>query len=293
MYKAITNYLCCPKCRAKLSLRVDNENEEDVLEGVLSCENGHSFRVSQGVADFNSEEQGFINQWESMGEEQNFEEIDREMDMKNPGEMSQRREMVLGAIADTISGQDCKVVLDIASGRGLMLAELVKTLDADVHIISIDLSKFVLKYDYRKFKEIAPDRKISYLACDATRLPLKDSVIDAAVTYAGFSNMFGCAGEALREAYRAIKPGGVLVDSYVVIAEKSQGFEALHRVCTEQNISGAEDFFLHDGIARHHEELFSAVKCNVVFEGIGVDNGMDLLPYQGEWYAEQVFVSSK
>lgn len=293
MYKAIINYLCCPKCRTNLALRVETENEDDVLEGTLTCECGHIYRINRGVADFNSEEQGFANQWEAMSEEQSFEELDRDMDAKNPTEIIQRREMVLSAIVGAVSDRNCKVVLDIASGRGLLLTELAKQLSDDVHIISIDLSAFVLKYDYQKFKKIAPNKKISYLACDATNLPIKDRVVDAATTYCGFSNMIGCADQAMQDAHRVIKPGGVLVDSFVVIEKESQGYEILHRVCTEQSITGAECFFLHDGLAKRHGDLFSAVKCNTVFEGIGVGNGMDLLPYDGEWYAEQVFISEK
>jgi len=293
MYKAIVNYLCCPKCRTSLTLRVEVENEDDVLEGALTCACGHVYRISRGVADFNSKEQGFANQWEAMDEEQRFEELDRDMDKKNPIEVIQRRELVLGTIADAAANHNCKIILDIASGRGLLLTELAKRLSDDVHIISIDLSAFVLKYDYQKFKRISPNKKISYLACDATNLPLKDNIIDAATTYGGFSNMLGCAGEALQDSHRVIKPGGILVDSYVVIEKKSQGYEILRKVCAEQNITGAESFFLHNGLAKYHGDLFSAVECNTVFEGAGVGNGMDLLPYDGEWYAEQVFVSEK
>lgn len=293
MYKAIVDHLCCPKCRSNLNLRVEIENEDEVLDGALVCENGHTFCITQGVADFNSEEQGFANQWESMSEEQSFEDLDRDMDTKNPTEITQRREMVLDAIVSEISNRDCKIVLDIASGRGLLLTELIKNSSDDVHIISIDLSAFVLKYDHQKFKRIVPNKKISYLACDATNLPLKDGVVDAVTTYCGFSNMLGCAAEALQEAHRVMKPGGVLVDSFVVIEKDSKGYETLHRVCAEQHITGAEDFFLHDRLAKNHGVLFSDVKCNVVFEGVGVDNGMDLLPYGGEWYAEQIFVSEK
>lgn len=293
MYKAIVELLCCPKCRENLNLQIDKEKDGDVLDGALTCKNGHTYRICNGVVDFNSTEQEFANQWESMSEEQNFEELDREMDSKNPTEIIQRREMVLSTIVNAVSEHNCNIVLDIASGRGLMLTELANVFPDDVHIISIDLSKFILKYDYQKFKCIAPNKKISYLACDATNLPLKDSVIDAATTYCGFSNMIGCAGEALQDAHRVIKPGGILVDSYVVIKERSQGYEILHKVCAERNIAGAEDFFLHDGLTKHHESLFSTVKYNTVFEGIGVGNGMDLLPYDGEWYAEQVFVSEK
>ena len=200
---------------------------------------------------------------------------------------------MLDTIVSAVCNHKYKTVLDIASGRGLLLTELVKKLDKDVHIICADLSAFVLKYDHQKFKRIAPDRKISYLACDATNLPLKDQVIDAATTYCGFSNMVGCADVALKDACRVIKPAGILADSYVVIEKESMGYAQLHQVCTDQQITGAEDFFLHDGVLKHHEDLFSGVECHVAFEGIGVGNDMDLLPYDGEWYAEQVFVSKK
>lgn len=293
MYKAIVNCLCCPKCRKNLYLRAVSEYEGDVIDGTLICETGHVYRISRGVVDFNSEEQGFANQWEAMGEERNFEEMDREIDTQNPTDIIQRREMVLKAIVDAITGYECKVVLDIASGRGLMLTELCKALDDDVHIISIDLSSYVLKYDRQKFGQMFPNRKISYLACDATNLPIKECLIDAATTYCGFSNMIGCAHEALREAHMVIKPGGVLADSYVVIQQESQGYKTLQQVCNEQCAEGAEDFFLHDSLTKHHDRLFSNVECNVVFEGIGVGNGMDLLPYHGEWYAEHVYVSEK
>jgi len=274
-------------------LRVELENEDDVLEGALTCACGHTYRISQGVADFNSKEQEFVNQWESMSKEQSFEELDRDIDEKNPTEVIQRRELVLRTIVDTVASRNCKIILDIASGRGLLLAKLAKHLSDDVDIISIDLSAFVLKYDHQKFKRIAPSKKISYLACDAANLPLKDSVIDTATTYCGFGNMSGCAGQALQDVHRVIKSGGVLVDSYVVIEKESQGYEMLCRVCAEQNITGTKGFFLRDELAKHHGDLFSAVECNTVFEGIGVASGMDLLPYDGEWYAEQVFVSEK
>lgn len=293
MYREILNHLCCPICRKDFILRSDAETDGDVLEGLLTCEGGHSYHIHRGVADFNSLEQGFANQWEALGEDQGFEEFDRDVDAHNPPEILERREMVLNAITGAVSKQNPKLLLDIASGRGLLLTELTKTLEDDVHIISIDLSAFVLRYDHQKFKRLCPDGKISYLACDATKLPLKDNAVDAATTYCGFSNMVGCAGEALAEAHRVLKPAGVLVDSYVVIEKASKGYELLHQVCTQQQLSDAEAFFLHEGVRKNHEVLFSGVDCKVVFEGLGVGNDMDLLPYDGEWYAEEVLISTK
>ena len=293
MYREIINHLCCPICRNNLLLRADSEVNGDVMEGLLTCEGGHSFHIHKGVADFNSVEQGFANQWEELGDGECFENFDSNVDARNPEQVIERRKLVLDAITGAVSVRKPEIVLDIASGRGLMLTELVKSMDGDTHIISIDLSKFVLQYDHQKFKQMAPGAKISFLACDATNLPLKDSVVDAASTYCGFSNMVGCAGEALGEAHRVIKPAGILVDSYVVIEKASKGYELLHQVCAQQQLSGAEAFFLHEDVVKHHEALFSGVDCKRVFEGLGVGNDMDLLPYDGEWYAEEVLISQK
>lgn len=239
MYTAILNHLCCPVCRKSLRIRADAVVGDDVMEGSLTCENGHTFPIRKGVADFDSVEQGFANQWEDLSEGRSFEDLDREMDQQNPDEVLKRRTLVLDAIVAAVSSHDCKVVLDIASGRGLLLTELVKALREDVHVICVDLSAFVLRYDHQKFKRIAPNARISYLACDATNLPLKDNVVDAATTYCGFSNMIGCADRALREAHRVIKPAGILADSYVVIHKASKGYETLHQVCVDQKLTGA------------------------------------------------------
>lgn len=293
MYREILHHMCCPICRKGFILRSGTEIDGDVLEGLLTCEGGHSYRIHQGVADFNSLEQAIANQWEDLSDGQSFEEFDSHVDASNPAEVLERREMVLDAITGAVSVHKPKVVLDIASGRGLLLTELAKILEEDVHIISIDLSAFVLRYDHQKFKRLCPNARISYLACDATNLPLKDNVVDAATTYCGFSNMVGCAGEALQEAHRVLKSAGILVDSYVVIEKESRGYELLHQVCTQQQLSGAEAFFLHEGVMKHHEALFSDVDCKTLFEGLGVGNDMDLLPYDGEWYAEEVLISTK
>ncbi|MBQ8815037.1 MAG: class I SAM-dependent methyltransferase [Lachnospiraceae bacterium] len=293
MYRKIVSYLCCPKCRSDFAVKAEKESSDEIVEGILCCENGHVYHISDSVADFCSHEQGVANQWETMSEGQNFEKLDAEMDAGSSQATLEQRKEVLKALVNAVSGGNNKVILDIASGRGMLLAELARNLEEDVQIISADLSAFVLKYDHRKLKKIAPNRKISYLACDATNLPIKDNVIYAATTYGGFSNMLGCAGEGIKEAHRVLKQGGVLADSFVVISKDSKGYEILEQVCAEQSVSGAEGFFLKEPLEKRHRDLFGETRLQTVCEGIGVDNGMDLLPYDGEWYAELVFNSKK
>ncbi|MQF82866.1 Trm112 family protein [SAR202 cluster bacterium AD-802-E10_MRT_200m] len=37
MRKEITSILACPRCRSSLDLHVDIEEENDVIEGILTC----------------------------------------------------------------------------------------------------------------------------------------------------------------------------------------------------------------------------------------------------------------
>ena len=137
-------------------MRADVTVDNDVLEGLLHCENGHIYHIHRGVAGFYSIEQDFANQWEELTNNQDFEDFNHEVDAHNPNEILERRKVVLDAIVDAVSDHECKIVLDIASGRGLLLSELAKVLDENVHIISIDLSSFVLNYDHQKLKQISP-----------------------------------------------------------------------------------------------------------------------------------------
>lgn len=38
MKKEILEILCCPTCKGELTLKVDKENEEEILQGTLICE---------------------------------------------------------------------------------------------------------------------------------------------------------------------------------------------------------------------------------------------------------------
>lgn len=37
MKRSLMDILCCPVCKADLALRVDKENEKEILEGALRC----------------------------------------------------------------------------------------------------------------------------------------------------------------------------------------------------------------------------------------------------------------
>ena len=57
MKRSLMNILCCPGCRGKLTLRVENENEDEVVEGSLRCQAcARDFPITEGIPNLLLEE---------------------------------------------------------------------------------------------------------------------------------------------------------------------------------------------------------------------------------------------
>lgn len=52
MRRQLLGILACPVCKCDLELKVEEEDEREVLEGVLYCARcRHEFRISEGIPD--------------------------------------------------------------------------------------------------------------------------------------------------------------------------------------------------------------------------------------------------
>jgi uncharacterized protein len=52
MKKDIINILCCPVCKGPLTLSVDEEQDNEVITGTLTCASCHnSYPIRDGIAD--------------------------------------------------------------------------------------------------------------------------------------------------------------------------------------------------------------------------------------------------
>lgn len=95
-------------------------------------------------------------------------------------------------------------VLDLAAGTGVSTLELSR---GDVDAVACDFSLGMLRAGrvHRRRRDVVP-----FVAGDATRLPFRDAVFDAAVISFGLRNVADVAG-GLREMARVVRPGGRLV----------------------------------------------------------------------------------
>ncbi|MFR1709533.1 MAG: class I SAM-dependent methyltransferase [Clostridium sp.] len=286
MYKEILNLLKCPKCNGELILAIEKEEDSEIIEGKLSCKDGHQWIISEGVINFGSLEQEFANNWTEAYEEYGDDDA---MD-KKLSEGTPQNQIILGDktkkfIIDSINSRESEFILEIATGRGSLFREMVKYIKGDSQLICTDLSFLVLKHDRLRAKKINPEMKVNYIACDATNLPIKDNSIDTAVSLFGIANMLDLAGKGIKEAKRVLKVGQSLIDSYIIIKENSKGFEALKEFCKYNDVIGAEGFATAAGVEKaYNEAKFNRTNITSIGESIGEKNEFDLLPFEGEWF---------
>lgn len=296
MYKNIIEKLRCPKCKSELKL-VEEKNTEndDVVEGMVCCINNHIWNIREGILDFQCDEHE-TDQWSRYYEIMDYEEVDEKLASENPENLRELYDKAHKKIADDINKSDSKVILDIATGLGTLLKQIVKQSERDIEIICVDLSFMALKYDRLKIKNINKrlnkNIKVNFIAADASNLPIKDNSIDMAVSNYGIANMIGCIKEGINEAYRVLNERGKLENIFIVMKKGTEGFNRLQNIREvypnrEENL-GCIEFW----VDIYGESYFKINEFNLIGESVGASE-QDYVPYYNEWFGEYITVSNK
>lgn len=289
MYKDLSDILICPECKGKLKLLINKEENGEVIDGKLCCDKNHNWAIKEGVINFGSKEQELSNNWEEMFKQNGYEGLDKKILDSTPENMRRINVIAKDFIINRINNHENKVILDIATGRGMLLTELAKKLTIDAQLICTDLSLEVLKYDRLKVKNINPKIKVNYIACDATNLPIKENSIDFAVSFYGIANMLDKIPSGATEARRVLKNGRFLLNSGIIIKENSQGYKVIKEWLNSQDIYELEKVFTKAGFEDVHRAAnFNSVELTTIAEDIAQKCDIDLIPYEGEWFSVDV-----
>jgi ubiquinone/menaquinone biosynthesis C-methylase UbiE len=95
-------------------------------------------------------------------------------------------------------------VLELACGTGIVTRRLRDRLPDTVQIVATDLNEAMMNHAARKF---ALTENVEWRQADATNLPFEDQSFDAIVCQFGVM-FFPDKQQAMREAFRVLKPGG-------------------------------------------------------------------------------------
>lgn len=286
MYEEIIPLLKCPNCDTPLHLIDSALKNGEIIEGKLKCNCDEIWEVRDGILDFRVEEQESVNRWSELTKDMSFEELDEMILSKTP---QNQQELTLKTIEDIINylnGNKPDFAVDIATGRGMLLNELVKKVKHEFHLVCTDLSYVVLKADREKIQKNNPKIQVSFVSCDATKLPFLDNSYDLVLSFIGISNMGNLIPKALKETFRVLKRNCKLLNGTIIIEENSEGYKVLKDFFGEQGSEGFEKFLLANEVGKFHKDAgFKEAEFKMIGESIGEKNELDLLPYEGEWFS--------
>ena len=107
-------------------------------------------------------------------------------------------------------------VLEVACNMGTTLIHIAKKYGCD--IIGVDLDEKAVEKAKKKIKDHALEDKVKVMEGDAFRRPFEDESFDVVVNEAMLTMLLGDKKEkALKEYYRVLKPGGVVLIQDVVL----------------------------------------------------------------------------
>ena len=101
-------------------------------------------------------------------------------------------------------------VLDVCTGTGDLAMAAIETPGGAAEVIGIDFAAEMLRIARDKVAAAGLPRRIRLARGDATRLPLPDASVDAAMVAFGIRNVVDCPA-ACAELCRVLRPGGRLM----------------------------------------------------------------------------------
>ncbi|SHK79861.1 bifunctional demethylmenaquinone methyltransferase/2-methoxy-6-polyprenyl-1,4-benzoquinol methylase UbiE [Rhodothermus profundi] len=110
---------------------------------------------------------------------------------------------------DLIAPEQPRRVLDVATGTADLAIEVARRLPVE-RVVGVDIAETMLQIGQEKIARLGLNDRVILRKGDAEKLPFSDAQFDAVLVAFGVRN-FENLERGLRESYRVLRPGGVLV----------------------------------------------------------------------------------
>ena len=174
-------------------------------------------------------------------------------------------------------------VLDLAGGTGDMTALFADVISDHKNLILADYSREMINNARNRLIDKGFS-KINFLVTEAERLPLKSNQFDCICISFGFRN-FTNKEQALEEAYRTLRPKGVLLilefskPTNSIVKNTYKGFQAIWPTMGKLLVGSRQPYeYLIESIEKHpnqdtlkqmlQDAKFESVTCNNFIGGI-------------------------
>lgn len=174
-------------------------------------------------------------------------------------------------------------LLDIATGRGMFLDEILASNNDKIEIICSDIDAKILAIT-KKIKNT--DDRVSYLGTDGRHIALKDESIDNVVSYVGIANMPE-PELSVSNIYRILKNGGTFLYKGIFIEKDSDSY----KIAKEHGVE--ETLVLESLVELIKKSGFEKVEATVTSQAVWSENPFDGLPVAGDMVKYAVICASK
>jgi len=110
---------------------------------------------------------------------------------------------------EMIAPEQPRRVLDVATGTADLAIEVARRLPVE-RVVGVDIAESMLQVGRQKVDRLGLSERVVLRRGDAEKLPFSDAQFDAVLVAFGVRN-FENLERGLRESYRVLRPGGVLV----------------------------------------------------------------------------------
>lgn len=287
MYDCWLPVLCCPTCMGTLTFEGAAEDGR-LLKGslkCLGCENLYlvddeiPYLVDPKVSQFD---------WEWAVEieaNETFEAFDQAYFGSIPESARDARPHLLNRIVQ-LANHSRGPILDVATGRGVLLRELALLLTVDQPVLGIDIDRKVIRGTQRFLRRRGLYDAVSLAVMDARHLAIRSESLGTVTSWFGFNNIPE-ALIAIRETSRVLTRNGDFVVSSLCVEDDSNTF----RVAEE---AGFSDFLSSQKVRESMESAGVMIdRLETFADGTWPWNPYDAIPLPGDKFYHRLIIAHR